>query len=202
MGERDKCALLQDLPKDGLARRILDEAIRLFASQGYAATSVREVVEACGCTKPALYYHFSNKIGLYQAAIAAAVQRMQAVHDPLSKNKRFEDALRTGLQQFRDHAERFPDDVRLLLRAESEATVDPDLVDMSSLRAQDLAMVEELLRAGVERGELRPDLPIEGAAITLVGAMHMWLQLWLDGRPLDAEFEQNTLTLYLHGVSA
>lgn len=201
MGGREKCALLADVPKDGLAARILDEAIRLFASRGYAATSVREVVEACGCTKPALYYHFANKIGLYQAAIAAAVQRMQAVHDPLSHEQRFEDALRAGLRQFREHAELYPDDVRLLLRAESEATIDPDLVDISSLRAQDLAMVEELLLAGVQRGELRPDLPIKGAAVTLVGAMHMWLQLWLDGQPLDDEFEKNTLTLYLHGVS-
>lgn len=202
MAAREKCALATDIPRDGLARRMLDEAIRMFASRGFAGTSVREVVEAAGCTKPALYYHFTNKVGLYRAAVGCAIARLQEVYEPMLEDKTFARRLQAGLRRFREHAERFPDDVRLLFRAESEATLDPELVDVRSLRAQDLAMVEELLAQGVARGELRSDLPIKGAAIALVGSMHMRLQLWLDGQPLGDEFEQTTLSLYLHGVIA
>jgi len=196
----DKCA--REAPaRDGLAARILDEAIRAFASRGYASTSVREVVEACGCTKPALYYHFTNKTGLYRSAVGCAVARLKHVYVPSSEEASFPDQLRLGLARIRDHAEVYPDDLRLLFRAETEATIHPDLLDVRTLRAQDLAMVETLLADGVARGELRPHLPIKAAAIVLVGAMHMWLQMWLDGHPLDADFEAHTMSLYLHGVS-
>jgi len=198
----DECAAAADFPRDSLAARILDEAIRMFASRGYASTSVREVVEACGCTKPALYYHFTNKVGLYRAAIGAAVLRLEVVYEGISGGGAFVDGLRDGLRRLRAHADVHPDDLRLLFRAESEATIHPDLLDIRTLRAQDLARTEALIADGVARGELRADLPVKGAAIALVGAMHMWLQLWLDGHPLDDEFEQSTLSLYLHGVIA
>lgn len=202
MPTRDKCAPLCEVPEDSLAARILGEAIRMFASRGFASTSVREVVEACGCTKPALYYHFTNKVGLYRAAIGFTVTRLESVYAPMLEDAPFAEQLRRGIECMRLHAEEYPDDLRLLFRAESEATIHPDLVDVRTMRANDLAILEGLLSRGVARGELRSDLPIKGAAIALVGAMHMWLQMWLDGHPLDTEFEHSTLTLYLHGVLA
>jgi AcrR family transcriptional regulator len=39
---------------------IIEEASRLFVEQGYAATSVRQIAEAVGCTEAALYYHFKD----------------------------------------------------------------------------------------------------------------------------------------------
>jgi TetR/AcrR family transcriptional regulator len=44
-------------------------AARLFAERGYDATSVREIVEAAGVTKPTLYYHFGSKQGLAEALL-------------------------------------------------------------------------------------------------------------------------------------
>ena len=48
---------------------ILREAALLFAARGFDAVSVREVVEAAGVSKPALYYHFGSKEGLASALI-------------------------------------------------------------------------------------------------------------------------------------
>jgi AcrR family transcriptional regulator len=53
------------------AREIARVAARLFATQGYEATSVRMIVEAAGVTKPTLYYHFGSKEGLAQALLTA-----------------------------------------------------------------------------------------------------------------------------------
>ncbi|MGW4425468.1 TetR/AcrR family transcriptional regulator [Streptosporangium sp. NPDC004631] len=41
--------------------RIQEIALELFAEQGYEATSLREIAEALGVTKAALYYHFKSK---------------------------------------------------------------------------------------------------------------------------------------------
>ncbi|MGH8908266.1 MAG: TetR/AcrR family transcriptional regulator [Egibacteraceae bacterium] len=41
--------------------RVKRVALELFASQGYAETSLREIAERMEFTKAALYYHFRNK---------------------------------------------------------------------------------------------------------------------------------------------
>ena len=45
--------------------RLLKAALTLFTQRGYAATTVRELVEAAGVTKPVLYYYFGSKEGIY-----------------------------------------------------------------------------------------------------------------------------------------
>lgn len=60
---------------DGAATHIARVAARLFATRGYDATSVREIVEAAGVTKPTLYYHFGSKEGLAQALLNRPLER-------------------------------------------------------------------------------------------------------------------------------
>jgi AcrR family transcriptional regulator len=52
-------------PEAGARERLLGAALTLFNEKGYAAASVREIVEAAGVTKPVLYYYFGNKEGIY-----------------------------------------------------------------------------------------------------------------------------------------
>ena len=45
--------------------RLIDAAERLFATQGYAATSVRDLTAEAGCNVAAVNYHFGGKDKLY-----------------------------------------------------------------------------------------------------------------------------------------
>lgn len=56
-----------------VAQHLSQVAARLFAERGYDATSVREIVEAAGVTKPTLYYHFGSKEGLAQTLLIRPV---------------------------------------------------------------------------------------------------------------------------------
>lgn len=58
------------------AAHILQTAGRLFAAKGYDATSIREIVEAAGVTKPTLYYHFGSKEGLGRALVTEPLKRL------------------------------------------------------------------------------------------------------------------------------
>ncbi|MFC4585780.1 TetR/AcrR family transcriptional regulator [Sphaerisporangium corydalis] len=63
----------------GLTReRILTEAIRLFATRGYDATSVADIQVACGLTagSGALYKHFPSKKALLEAAVQRNLETM------------------------------------------------------------------------------------------------------------------------------
>ncbi|SRR5579885_1477865 len=49
--------------------RILDAAERLFAEQGYSATSLRSIIAAAGVNLAAVHYHFHSKESLLEAVI-------------------------------------------------------------------------------------------------------------------------------------
>ncbi|MBI2823573.1 MAG: TetR/AcrR family transcriptional regulator [Planctomycetia bacterium] len=59
-----------------IAARIARVAARLFATDGYDATSVRTIVDAAGVTKPTLYYYFQSKEGLAQALLMVPIGRL------------------------------------------------------------------------------------------------------------------------------
>ena len=61
-----------------VARHIARVAARLFAQNGYDATSVREIVEAAGVAKPTLYYYFRSKEGLAQALLTVPLSNLVA----------------------------------------------------------------------------------------------------------------------------
>ena len=52
---------LAAVPAGGTKQLILDTAQRLFDEQGYDATSLRQIAEAVGMTKAAVYYHYPAK---------------------------------------------------------------------------------------------------------------------------------------------
>ena len=49
--------------------QIIDAAIELFSSGGFAGTTTRRLAEAAGVSEAALYLHFDTKEALYQAII-------------------------------------------------------------------------------------------------------------------------------------
>jgi AcrR family transcriptional regulator len=58
---------------------LIEKASALFRAKGYSATSIEEIVDACGITKGSLYYHFESK-----EALALAV--MDRVHRYFSEH--------------------------------------------------------------------------------------------------------------------
>jgi AcrR family transcriptional regulator len=61
------------------AERILATSLDLFATKGYDATSVREICEAAGITKPTLYHFFGSKDGVLQALVNTGFQQYRAL---------------------------------------------------------------------------------------------------------------------------
>ncbi len=64
--------------------RLLTAATELFTRRGYAATSVREIVEGAGVAKPALYYHFGSKEGIYLAILSELKRTFEEAVERLS----------------------------------------------------------------------------------------------------------------------
>ena len=55
-------------------RTLVDAGARLFATRGYTAVGLEEIVQAAGVTKGALYHHFASKAELFRAVLERVQQ--------------------------------------------------------------------------------------------------------------------------------
>ncbi len=88
---RKKRSLQPD--EHAVRERLLSAALDIFNERGYAATSVREIVEAAGVTKPSLYYYFGNKEGIYTELMREPFKSLERIleetaHEALSARER------------------------------------------------------------------------------------------------------------------
>jgi AcrR family transcriptional regulator len=78
------------LTAEARRRQLFDVALTLFAEHGYAATTMDDIAEAAGVTKPLVYQHFASKRALYlelmdvfsHEIVAAIVQASEAADGP------------------------------------------------------------------------------------------------------------------------
>ncbi len=59
-------------------RQLFAVALRLFAERGYRATTMEDVADAAGVTKPLLYQHFSSKRALYLELVDSVAEELLA----------------------------------------------------------------------------------------------------------------------------
>ena len=94
---------------DASVAAILAAGLELFSTQGFRATSLREIAERAGLSVGNIYHHFSSKDEIYQRLIDRYWERL--VDPELRLNKIFQAA-------------RFPDDLEQMAEAIEELVAD------------------------------------------------------------------------------
>lgn len=165
---------------------LLDVSRRLFATRGYAAVGLAEIVREAGVTKGALYHHFSGgKTDLFRAVLAQVQAEVAATV-----------AATADAQD--DPWEQLAAGCRAFLTASTDPAVrrimlvdGPAVLGWSEWRAMDEAgsasHLADSLAALVRAGIIAPR-PVEPLARLLSGAMNE-AALWLaeTGDPADLE---------------
>jgi AcrR family transcriptional regulator len=64
------------LPAHERRRQLLDVARDVFGSKGFHATSMEEIADTAGVTKPVLYQHFGSKRALYRSLLEDVGERL------------------------------------------------------------------------------------------------------------------------------
>jgi len=65
------------LPAARRRRQLLDTALAVFADRGFHGTSMNDIADAAGVTKPVLYQHFSSKRDLYREVLEDVGGRLE-----------------------------------------------------------------------------------------------------------------------------
>jgi len=155
--------------------RILAIARELFAKQGYAATSMEDVVSKAGVTRGALYHHFTGKKGLFLAVFEQAQRQIS------KKIVEAAEQAPTPWDQLRDGSKAFLSAVMNPTLQRIVLIDGPSVLGWQEWRRLDGEHGLKDLREGLEAlqrlGMLKP-LPVEALAHLLSGAMNdaaLWI---------------------------
>jgi AcrR family transcriptional regulator len=163
--------------------QLINIARTLFAERGYESTSVEEVAQRAGVSKPVVYEHFGGKEGLYAVVVD---REMSALLDGITSsltNNRYRPRVETVVLALLTYVEERTDGFRLLLR-DSPAAISSGTY--SSLINDAVSQVSSILAGDFSRRGLDPDLaPLYAQA--LVGSVTMTAQWWLDAREPNKE---------------
>ena len=191
--------------------RLLDTALALFASRGYAATSTAEIQKACGMSPSsgALYRHFRSKSDVLRAALRRGLDRMRTspawrhATTPAERLDALASVAAAAQQTITDNA----DLVRLMLLEPDAA---PDMVDELWVRNFAFAhqIMGQALRASAEDAGTEIDDPEAISAVLLAALSYAPVMEVLLGRaPADMDpdrFRDAWLRLsrsvFTHGV--
>ncbi len=186
---------------DGREAQLLAIARRLFARQGFDATSLRDIADEAQITKAALYYYFPNKDALYEriviesmdallAEVTAAVARTPT---PTSQVRAFLHASADSLEHRRDQ-----------WLAGSNAFWQAGATGRRGLALEQRDAYEGLLREcitrGIASGELRAVDPAMAGRLLLSGLNQMARWHRPGGRLAPREVIDQYLDMVLLGL--
>jgi len=184
-------------PRDVRAdRAILDATLELIAERGVHEFRTEDVASRAGVGKGAIYRRYRSKDELVTKAVAALVSEEIVVPDTGSTHADLLALMREAVELYGGS---LPG--RLMPNLVSAMAQRPELARAvrEGFLAARRAALSEVLRRGVERGDLRPDLDLELALDVLGGPLIY--RLLVTGGPLDEQLAEGVAELILRGFA-
>jgi len=182
---------------------ILKEAASLFSERGYERTSMREIAERTGVSKPAIYYHFANKQSLFEDLINTSFeiskQRMEEIansnSDPIQQLKDL------AIARFRSTKEN-PEMMRFiydLTAGNIHKTID---LDHSQVFSKHQQWFSQIINNGKRLGLLKQDLADIDFTMIYIGTINMYIMSYLKGytKELSDQKAEQVVNLLLNGI--
>ncbi|MCA0319193.1 MAG: TetR/AcrR family transcriptional regulator [Proteobacteria bacterium] len=193
-----------DSPRD-MRQRILDAAARLFAQNGIASTSMREIAKECDILAGSVYYHFKSKdeiiteilnLGIARVTEAVVTALAQVEGDASFRN-RLHAAARAHLQAFHVYGDYTATHLRNFKQA-------PPDVQLACKKARDdyENIWIGILDRGRKDGALLPDIDLGLQRLLLIGSMN-WTLEWFhpQGKYTLDELADSVVRMFMDGCA-
>ena len=187
-------------------RQILRAALKCFANGGYAATSVQQIVDGAKVSKPALYYYFRDKAGLFQALVSEAHdERLQVVQQAAGRGRNIRAQLVEILAALFDYFHKNRELTRIAFATAFAAPgeVPPDLRYLDRCQRN-----LEFIRSLIQRAQVAQDLDdrfdSRDLAYGFYGQAHLYItaHLLMPDYRLDRKAAERVVELFLAGAGA
>jgi AcrR family transcriptional regulator len=195
-------------PKAGSASRaqILRAALKHFANAGYAAASVQRIVDEAKLSKPALYYHFKDKAGLFQALVHEAHdERYRLLSEAANRGKNIREQLENILTMLFDYVAKNRELMRISFATMFAAPGEmPENLCYADKCERNFEFVHSLIKAAQKRGELNKNFDSREMAFGIYGLTNFYLVSHLMERNFrpDRKAAGRIVALFLEGAAA
>lgn len=155
-------------PRDpDLDRRIAEAALDVFGDAGWAGFAMETVARRAGVGKASLYLRWSSKEALLTDAVTLRFTQVTDVDTGTLRG----DLTELAVQMLGLYAGRAS---RASMRLSLEAELIPGVAEhYAGLRRSHVLAARAIVRRGIERGELAPDVPVTLLLDTLAGGAMM-----------------------------
>ncbi len=179
------------------------QAVRLIATKGYANTTVREIVEAAGVSKPTLYYYFRNKADLYEKVFKQHMDHFLGQMEIISTLdasmiERLENVAELHFSTLRGD----PLLARFFFRAIFGGSSQMPEFDFNPIIEREDFYIESILSDGVRRSEFPREAAGSFAVTQFKGAIHIYvtrLAICMEAEMPD-DLAQQIVSFFLHGI--
>jgi TetR/AcrR family acrAB operon transcriptional repressor len=164
---------------------VLTAALEVFSRCGYSAARLEDIAQAAKVTRGAIYHHFAGKEELYKALVTERSSGInQLAEEILSQGGTSIEIIRRLLISLIEYLEE-NEEYRALLElaiSKVELTEGLDSIRQDTVhgRRQLAAFFQDLLRQGIQAGEIRSDLQVESSAWGILSYMNgvglIWIQ--------------------------
>src|SRR4051794_21159042 len=184
-------------PRDERADRVILQAtLELIAERGVHGFRTEDVAARAGVGKGAIYRRHRSKDDLVTAAVAALVDREIVVPDVGSTRGDLLALMREAVELYGGTVPG-----RLMPALVSAMAESPELarVFRDGWLIRRRVALTEVLRRGIDRGDLRSDVDVELALDVLGGPL--FYRLLITGGPIDEQLAEGVSELILRGFA-
>jgi len=158
-------------------QQLLRAALKHFANSGYAATSVQDIVDDARLSKPALYYHFKDKAGLFQALVHEAHDERYRLLRAAAESRagiraQLEAALTALFAYFRGNRDLMRISFATMFAAPGEAPEDAACEEKCQ---RNFEFVHSLIKSAQQNGELDRHFSSQELAFGIYGLANFYL---------------------------
>lgn len=159
-----------------VSNEILERSARLFAERGYGGTSLQDIADSMGISRPNLYTYVQNKEEILSALVEDVMERTkQVLIEAKSAEGDAFERLRTALVGLA--VLNATNGLRFKVLDRSEGNLPPDLAAIHKRdRHAVLELLVDLVAASAEAGFTRPVAPRQ-VALGLLGMVN-WVAWW------------------------
>lgn len=171
------------MPRAQREEQILTVAEQVFAERGYSSTTMEEIAEQVGVTKPLIYEYFGSKEGLLSACITRARAQLreatESAWESVGPDAPLEEVFRAGVRAFFTFIDGHATAFVLIQQEGAVASQASPLIE--SIREQQSAATVATFRAAPSLAGV-PDVLLEGYAEVVIGACER-LAVWRTTKP-------------------
>jgi len=187
-------------------QQLLRAALKHFANGGYAATSVQHIVDDAKLSKPALYYHFKDKAGLFQALVSEAHdERYRLLCEAAEQSKDIRGQLEAILTVLFDYFLKNRELMRISFATMFAAPGEvPEGLCYADKCERNFEFVHSLIKGAQKNGELEKRFDSQEMAFGFYGLVNSYLVSHLvmrDCQP-DKKTARRIVELFLTGAGA